>query len=346
MLVGERRNERSRARVLDDGVAHGRDSGTRTRAVCVRDTCDRGRDGRAPYVTPGSGSSVGGGTSSTARAAAFEIASNSAVLRRQGRGAELLAERRQANRAAHGRAAAGLLQRLGDLGLSLEHLVRADLGDRVAREPDQAEAEEVREVDGHALDHQAAGVLADHVEAGSDDVGADAERPPVAHVDGGLRALRGQQAQDARLVGMELGEDVGERRVPVDLVDLDVERELEQVLPAVAKRLVVVVRRVALRLGDVRVLFADAQELPRRLRRISRCASSTSATADSLRGRRLGEPLRRAVGRLGGPDAGSPPRADGEAGQAGRHVAVDQARGAVARVGIGPACVDLRRRRP
>ena len=37
-------------------------------------------EAQAVYVTPGSGSSVGGGTSSTGRAAAFETASNSAVF--------------------------------------------------------------------------------------------------------------------------------------------------------------------------------------------------------------------------------------------------------------------------
>src|SRR4051794_5069178 len=73
-----------------------------------------------------------GGTAESA------IVSTSARLLRQANVAEILAERGEVDAAPHGLPAAPrLLHRLGDLGLSLEHVIAVEVLELLAREPDQ-----------------------------------------------------------------------------------------------------------------------------------------------------------------------------------------------------------------
>ena len=119
--------------------------------------------------------------------------------------------------------------------LHLEHLVALVVRDRLAREPDQPEPVEVVEVGGHLVEEAAAGLGADHRVALGDQARAGDEREPRAHVDRRLRALLGEQAQDPRLVGRQVGEDPLVGRVRALLVG-DVGRRLQQLSPALAQR--------------------------------------------------------------------------------------------------------------
>src|SRR3954452_11070245 len=65
--------------------------------------------------------------------------------------AEVVAEGGQVHGAADRAAAARLLERALHLGLRLQHLVGAEVVDRLAAEPDQAEAVEVVQVGGNAV---------------------------------------------------------------------------------------------------------------------------------------------------------------------------------------------------
>src|SRR5438132_1393687 len=64
-------------------------------------------------------------------------------VHRQADHAEVRAERRQADLATHSLGAPGAAHRIDDRGLRLEHLVAQRILERLAREPDQAQALEV-----------------------------------------------------------------------------------------------------------------------------------------------------------------------------------------------------------
>ena len=75
-----------------------------------------------------------------------------------------------------GAGAAGLLDRVDHLGLGLEHLVAQRVVERLAREPDQPEPEEVVEVGGDVVEVAAAGLGADHVQPRRDQLGGGVQR--------------------------------------------------------------------------------------------------------------------------------------------------------------------------
>ena len=153
-----------------------------------------------------------------------------AAVERQAGADELLAEGVQVDAAVDGpRHPPGPLQRLGDLRLRLDHLVAGRVADLLLGELDRAPV--ARGWSGRgwiAVDVAAAGMLGDHVQPAGDEHRADAERAEGPHVDRGLRTLEVEVAQDAGLVGRDLGEDPGERRVGV-LDDVDVVRAAQQV---------------------------------------------------------------------------------------------------------------------
>src|SRR4051812_46113958 len=94
-------------------------------------------------------------------------------VERQADLAEVAAERGEVDGAADGASTAGLVHRLLDLGLGLEHLVGAEVVQRLAAEPDQAEAVQVVEVGRDAVVVADPRLLADHVDARLDELGAD-----------------------------------------------------------------------------------------------------------------------------------------------------------------------------
>ena len=148
-----------------------------------------------------------------------------------------VAERRQVDAAAYDLGEADRVHRGQHVGLRLDHLVLHRVLELLAGEPDQAEPEQVVEVRRHLVEVAAAGPRADHRHPRRDQRRADhADRPAGADVDRRLRPAAQEQQQDAGLVGGQLLEDPGVRRVRL-LVAPDVARAVEQVLAALAQRL-------------------------------------------------------------------------------------------------------------
>ena len=145
------------------------------------------------------------------------------------------AERGEVDRAAHGARAPAFAHRLHDLGLGLEHLVVQRVGQRLAREPDQAQAVQVVHVGRHPVAVARPRFGIDHRQAGRGQLGAGRQLAPGAHVHRCLRALDRQQPQDPPLVGRQLAQDALVGRMGV-LVLAHVGRPAQQLGAPVAQR--------------------------------------------------------------------------------------------------------------
>ena len=132
------------------------------------------------------------------------------------------------------RAASGFVERSHDLRLRLEHLVAQVVAHLLAREPNEAEAVEVVQVRGDAIEMTDARLRADHVETGRDELrghNSDAEWAATADVDRRVGAPLREEPKDARLVWRHHVEDACVRGVAVLLV-VDVSRSPQELLAA------------------------------------------------------------------------------------------------------------------
>ena len=130
-------------------------------------------------------------------------------------------------RAAYDLGEAHRVHRLQHVGLGLDDLVLHRVLELLAREPDQAEPEQVVQVGRHLVEVAAPGPGADHRHPRRHQRRADQpDRTAGADVDRGLRSAAQQQQQDPGLVGRELVEDAGVRRMGLALLAPDVARAL------------------------------------------------------------------------------------------------------------------------
>ena len=123
------------------------------------------------------------------------------VLRSEADATEVLAKRGEVDASSHDLGVGNRMDRLEYIGLRLEHLIAHWIGERLTREPDQSEPEQVVEIGRHSFDLTAAGARPDHRQAGRDQARADhAEGPARPDVDSGLWSFEQEQPQDTALV--------------------------------------------------------------------------------------------------------------------------------------------------